>query len=111
MSREKRMTRKTMTKEQRALMLDIIGIINRQEKMDVEGMPAWFLDWPLWTAGENMPGCMPDSPYCLFFTERAARGYCRELRRESGGSEYVQDWNATTLRDWLAPAQVREIED
>jgi hypothetical protein len=60
-----------------------------------------ILDYPLWSAGENMPGYMPETPYSLFMTERAARGYCRQLAREAGGSEYVQDMMQVTLRDGL----------
>jgi hypothetical protein len=61
-----------------------------------------ILDYPLWSAGENMPGYMPEAPYCLFMTERAARGYCRQLAREAGGGEYVQDMMQVTLRDGLS---------
>ncbi len=50
-----------------------------------------------------MPGYLPESPYCLFLTDRAARGYCRELEREVGHRDggYVSDYMPTTLRDVL----------
>ena len=98
---------KRLTKTQRRLMLEIIYDINDETITNrnnlPEDMPAWFLDWPLWTAGENMPGYLQDSPYCLFLTERAARGYCRELERQGSNGNYVSDMFPTTLREVLAP--------
>jgi hypothetical protein len=95
-----------MNKAQRATMLQIIADINdesiRSQADLPEDMPAWFLDWPLFSAGENMAGCMPDSPYVLFYTERAARGYCRELESTQGGTDYVSDIIPTCLRETLS---------
>ena len=102
---------KRLTKSQHAAMLDLIAEVNRNDittrtelmvGLAENELPEWFADWPLWSAGENTPGYMPDSPYRLFLTERAARGYCRELEREGGGRDYVSDYMPTTLREVLA---------
>lgn len=99
---------KRLSKSQRALMLGIIGDINSEDIRSIadlpEDMPQWFLDWPLWSAGENMPGYMPDSPFCLFLTERAAIGYCRELEHEEGHRDggYVSDYMPVTIREILS---------
>lgn len=100
---------KRLTKEQRATMLDIISAVDREEISTLLGAAEyagdawrpWFADWPIWSAGENLPGYMPDSPYCLFLTNRAARGYCRELERQEGGGDYVSDYMPVTLREVL----------
>lgn len=99
---------KCPSKSQRAQMLDVISGINSGEISSItdlpEDMPQWFLDWPLWSAGENMPGYTPDSPYCLFLTERAAIGYCHELEREDGhrNGGYVSDYMPVTIREILS---------
>lgn len=99
---------KRLTKSQRREMLDIISEVNGEQIRSIadlpDDMPEWFLDWPLWSAGENMPGYLPDSPYSLFLTERSARGYCRELEREAGGRDYVSDMMPVSLREVLAKA-------
>lgn len=107
---------KRLTKAQRQLLLAAIDAINsdigisttcalRNYVCNSPAESVWFdnvgLDWPIWSAGENMPGYMPDSPYCLFLTERAARGHCRALEREPGGSAYVSDYMPVTLREML----------
>lgn len=94
---------KRLNKSQRAAMLNIIDDYNRDElqNFDEYDVPEWFLDWPLWSAGENMPGYMPQTPYCLFLTERAARGHCYALEREAGGQNYVSDYMPVTLRELL----------
>jgi hypothetical protein len=96
---------KRLSKVQRFAILNIINGVNdesiRSQTDLPENMPAWFLDWPLRSAGENMPGYMPDSPCCLFLTERSARGYCRELERQPGGRDYVSDFMPTSLREIL----------
>lgn len=97
-----------LNKAQRAELRHIVdcvndGTIQDRRAFDIMVLdgeaPEWFLDWPLWSAGENMPGYMPDSPYSLFMTERAARGYCRELERQPGGRDYVSDFMQTSLRE------------
>lgn len=100
---------KRPNKAHRAAMLDIIQSINDEtltsmsdlkKRLADDGLPSWYIDWPLWSAGENMPFYMPDSPYCLVLTESAARGYCRELDRDS---LYVTDYMPTSLREILNP--------
>ena len=104
---------KRLNKRYRALMLDIISDINSETTRDLgevyalldeHGAPTWLLDWPIWTAGENMPGYMPESPYCLFLTERAAIGYCRELEHEDGHRDggYVSDYMQTSISEILS---------
>jgi hypothetical protein len=103
---------KRLNKTQRNALLDLISATNDQtlhtmRAMQIwltdEELPEWFLDWPIWSAGENMPGYMPDSPYGLFLTERAARGYCRELERTGAkAAGYVTDRMPTTLREILS---------
>ena len=96
---------KHLTKSQRLDMLAIIGAYNQENPNEVRSLltdaPPWFRHWPLWSAGENMPGYLPDSPYCLFLTERAARGYCRELERSANGRDYVSDYMPVTLHELL----------
>lgn len=98
---------KRLTPARRLQMLKIIDAINSEDFAKAQKLadeaPEWFMDWPLWSAGENMPGYMPDSPFCLMLTERAAIGYCRELEREDGHREggYTTDIIPTTLRDQL----------
>ena len=97
---------KRLTKAQRRDLLNVIQDINAEDIRCIadlpDDMPEWFIDWPLWSAGENMPGYLPDSPYCLFLTERSARGYCRELERQEGGEGYVSDYMPTSLREILS---------
>jgi hypothetical protein len=107
---------KRLSKTQRADMLEIIQAVNAGsiatyggawDILDIndDDVPEWewVLDWPLWSAGENMPGYLPDSPYCLFLTERAAIGYCRELEHEEGHKSggYVTNYMPVTLREIL----------
>ncbi len=106
---------KRLNKTQRALLLNIISDINSEEAMSIGDLldkhtfspgakDLFLLDHPIWSAGENMPGYLPESPYCLFLTRRAARGYCRSLEREAGrgAGGYVTDWMPTTLREVLS---------
>jgi hypothetical protein len=104
-------TPKRLNKRQRAALLDLISDVNSEdchtiadaiERLDNPKL-TFLLDWPIYSAGENVPGYLPDSPYTLFHTERAARGYCRELESESGHTDggYVCDIIPTTLRDQL----------
>lgn len=97
---------KRLNKKQRAEMLELISAVNSEQVSKCEearelNYPEWFLDWPLYSAGENMPGYMPDSPYCLFLTDRSARGYCRELESSWEDDSYVTDIIPTTLREIL----------
>lgn len=97
---------KRLNKTQRQMMLEIIEFYNNNmvsTKADMpDDMPTWFLNWPLYSAGENMPGYMPDSPYSLFLTRRAAIGYCRSLESEDSGSAYVTDLIPTSLAELLS---------
>lgn len=104
---------KRLTKQNRLAMLDVIDRVNSAEitslsdlsdHLTENDLPEWFAEWTLWSAGENMPGYLPESPYCLFLTERAAIGYCRELEREEGHSDggYVSDYMPISLRDILS---------
>jgi hypothetical protein len=92
---------KRLNKAQRAELIELLSEINSGNLIGLSSVPELFRDWPIWSAGENMPGYMPDSPYCLFHTERAARGHCRALEREPGGSAYVSDMMPCTLREVL----------
>jgi hypothetical protein len=92
-----------LTTADRRRVLDVIEAFNgdayNQAKELAEDLPDRLLDHTIYSAGENMPGYMPDSPYLLFFSERAARGHCRAL--ESGGRDYVSDYMPITLREML----------
>ena len=88
--------------QQRAALLDVLQQVNAGEFHAIVDIPEWMLDWPLWSAGENLPGCLPENPYRVFHTERATRGYCRFLERECGGGPYVTDYQPITLREILA---------
>ena len=101
---------KRLSKQQRLDLLELIDAVNgddltsRKELvayMSDNELPEWMAFWAIYSAGENMPGYMPDSPYCLFLTDRAARGYCRELEPEPGGG-YVSDYMPATLYDVLS---------
>lgn len=101
---------KRLSKVQRKRMLDLIERVNdgqitsRRELLDYIaecGWEQWLASWTVYSAGENMPGYMPDSPYSLFLTERAARGYCYYSDREPGGQAYVSDYMPVTLLEVL----------
>src|SRR5262249_39309507 len=102
---------KRLNKGQRAGLLSLIEAVNSEtitskasafEFIENAGLPAWLIDWPIWSAGENMPGYLPDTPYTLFATERAARGYCRELEREGArAAGYETDYLPVTIREVL----------
>ena len=109
--RSRKLPPKRLNKAQRAGLLELIERINGEritsrdgaaEFLETEGLPAWLLDWSIWSAGENMPGYLPDTPYTLFATERAARGYCRELEREGArAAGYETDYLPVTIREVL----------
>lgn len=90
-----------LNKIERQLMLHLLDMSNSGEDLcnGKHTIPNWCWDWPIWSAGKNMPGYLPETPYMLFLTERAAKGHCRELEREPGGRDYVSDYMATTLRE------------
>lgn len=100
---------KRLNRNQRLLLLEMIDDVNSEDITSLADLcekhgvsdKLFLLDWTIYSAGENMPGYLPESPYCLFLTDRAARGYCRELEREPGGRDYVSDYMPTTLREYL----------
>lgn len=95
---------KRLTAARRLQLREIISAYNSENFRRAEELldeaPDWFRDWPLWSAGENMPGYMPDSAYTLCMTERAARSVCRDLERDGAfGAGYVTDIIPTSLRE------------
>jgi len=106
---------KTLTTKQRAALQQLIEEVNHKFvrnlseaemwlEANIGNGSGWLLDWPVFSAGENMPGYMPESPYSLFLTERAARGYCRELTGGVGKERdgYVSDYMTVSIREVLS---------
>ncbi len=74
-------------------------ILSQDPQPSLSDIPEHLRNELVYSAGESMPGYMPDSEPAFFATEREARGYARSL---GSSRDYVAFVDCVPLSDVLA---------